>query len=119
MPAWLIRPIRRVPIWRRKLAETTLTLNRDKARLCRDPVLRLFIAGWRSGEAVLDPAQELVANGPVGIEPLLAAALLDGGIGGGPVFDLGRHAACQLEGLMMGFRGQGDNKVEIQSFPVL
>src|SRR5258708_36568159 len=77
------------------------------------------MAEWRSGEALLDAAQKLVANGPIGIEPLLAVALLDGGIRSRPVFDLGRHPAGQLEGLMMGFRGQRDNEIEIQSLPAL
>src|SRR5262252_1464822 len=82
------------------------------------PGRHLFIAQWRSGEAVPDAAQELVANGPIGIEPLLAVALLDGGIGGRPVFDFRGKPAGQFEGLMVGFRGQRYDEIEVEPLPV-
>src|SRR5262249_59023235 len=77
----------------------------------------LFITQWRSGEAVPDAAQELVANGPIGIEPLLAVALLDGGIGGRPVFDFRGKPAGQLEGPIGGFPGQRYHEVRGVALP--
>ena len=52
----------------------------------------------------------------MGIEPLFAVTLLDGRIGGRPVFDFDGNRAGQLQGFMMGFRRQRDNEIESQPY---
>jgi hypothetical protein len=48
----------------------------------------LFIPGGGRAEPLPDPAHQVVADFAIGVEPLLAVALGDGGIGGRPVFNI-------------------------------
>src|SRR5437763_8314215 len=100
--------------WPRKLAETSgvhNTVERPSARsnvACRCP-----------SEPGLDPFQELIANGPIGVELLLAAAAYHGRIRGRPVFDLDRQPSRELEGLVVRFRRERHDHVEIEPFQLV
>src|SRR5580704_17660240 len=78
----------------------------------------LFVAGSCGAEALPDPPHELLADLAIRIEPLLAVPLDDGGIGGRPVFDLEGERAGEVERLMVGFRRQRDDEIEVEAFEI-
>src|SRR5688572_22944567 len=57
------------------------------------------------GEALLDAAHEEVADLAVGVQPHLARALDQGGVGGVPELELGCRGAGELDGAVLGFGG--------------
>src|ERR1051326_355977 len=97
--------------WPRKLAETAGFHNH-----CPRESL---VAPGPPTEPRLDALDELVADLAIGVELLLAAAVDDGGIGGGPIFHLDGQRAGELERAVMRLRRQRHDQVEIESFPIL
>jgi hypothetical protein len=78
----------------------------------------LFIARGYGAEALPDPAHQLVADVAIGVEPLLAVTLGDGGIGGRPVFDVEGERAGEVERLVVGLRRERDDEIEVEAFEV-
>src|SRR5262249_52171604 len=70
-------------------------------------------------EPRLDALAQLVADLAISVEPLLAAAGRNRGIGGGPIFHLDGKATGELERLVMRFRRERHDHVEIEPLPFL
>src|SRR2546430_718876 len=66
-----------------------------------------------------DAHRQAVADLAIGGELLLAVAFHAGRIRRRPVFDIGGHGARQIQRLVVGFRRQRDDEIEIEPFPIL
>src|SRR6266699_1427424 len=78
-----------------------------------------LVAARAPGEPRLDACHELIAHVAIGVELLFAAAGGDGRIRGRPILHLDRQRAGELERLVMGFRRERHDHVEIEPLPFL
>src|SRR5580693_7830780 len=75
-----------------------------------------LVAGPTYGEALAYPVEQLVADGTVGLELLLAAAFGVGRVGRRPIFDLDRAGAGEFERPVMRLRRERDDEIEVETF---
>src|ERR1700722_14695142 len=73
-----------------------------------------LVAGARPGKALPDTLHELVADFPIGVEPLRAASFNDGRIRRRPILHVDAAGAGQFQRPVMRLRRQRDDEIEIE-----